>query len=366
MTEWHTDPGHLCLYPFLAAASEYVDTAGITLDDLISAASFERARLRGKARVIEAIKDGTIRKPAIISPAQVDMELSSYPFARILVSCIGDGYLIRRYALSEAKAAHERLAGDANLDIIYEMSEEFDIQMEFFPHEDQVLIAFSDYLRFTTNLRDKRWRLVNRGMERGKVKLSKDEFVRVVQEAMYDRIKQDLPLKVPKQICKAIDGYMGDIKRELEENRKKLGDVGFESLTKDPDSFPPCIKTILGNLKEGVNVTHGARFAVTSFLSNIGLTEDEIIAIYKNSPDFDEERTRYQVEHIGGDKTGIRYTAPSCATMRTYGNCTGTDDICEKVAHPLSYYKRKLKLKAKKKKEKTVKSKGQVEKDEKV
>jgi DNA primase large subunit len=51
--------------------------------------------------------------------------------------------------------------------------------------------------------------------------------------------------------------------------------------------------------------------------------------------------------------------------MRTYGNCTGTDDICDKVAHPLTYYKRKLKLKAKKKKEKTV-TKEQVEQDEKV
>ena len=367
MVERHADPQHLCIYPFLAAASEYVDTAGITLDDLISAASFERARLRGKARVIEAIKDGTIRKPVIISPAQADIELSSYPFARILVSCIGDAYLVRRYALSEAKAAHERLSEDSSLDIIYEMSEEFDIQMDFFPHaQDQVLMAFSDYLRFTTNLRDKRWKLVNRGLKSGKVKLSKSEFVRVIQDAMYERIKKDLPFKVPKEICKVIQGYTVDIKRELEENRKKLGDVGFESLVKDPDSFPPCIKTILGNLKEGVNVTHGGRFAVTAFLLNIGLTEDEVIAIYKNSPDFDEERTRYQVEHIAGDKGGARYTAPSCATMRTYGNCTGTDDICEKVHHPLTYYKRKLKLKEKKKKEKTVKSKGQVEKDEKV
>ena len=351
MIERRTEPQHLCIYPFLTAASEYVDAAGIMLDDLISAVSFKRARLRGKARVIEALEEATIRKPVIINPAQADMELSSYPFARILVSCIGDNYLIRRYALAEAKAAHERLSEDTSLDIIYEMSEEFGIQLDFSPYaQNQVLVAFYDYLRFTTNIRDKRWRLVNRSLERGKVKLSKTEFVRVLQEAMYERIKQDLPLKVPKEICKTIRDYTDDIKRELEETRKKLGDVEFESLVKDPDSFPPCIKAILGNLKAGVNVTHGARFAVTAFLLNIGLTEDEVIAIYKNSPDFDEERTRYQVEHIAGDKSGVPYTAPSCATMRTYGNCTGSDDICEKVTHPLTYYKRKLKDKDKKEK----------------
>ncbi|MFZ2071349.1 MAG: DNA primase large subunit PriL [Halobacteriota archaeon] len=342
MTEWRADPQHLCIYPFMAEASEYVDTTGITLDELISAASFERARLRGEERVIEALKEGTIRKPALISPVLTDKELFSYPFARILVSCIGDAYLVRRYALSEAKAAYERLSEDSSRDIIYRMSEEFDIRIDS-STDAQITMSFIDYLRFTTNLHDKRWRLLNRGLARGKVKLSKSEFIRVIQEAIYERIKQDLPLKVPLDICLAIRGYTEKIKQELEATREKFDDAGFDSLVKDPDSFPPCIKAILSNLKEGVNVTHGARFAVTAFLLNIGLTGDEVIAIYRNSPDFDEERTRYQVEHIAGDKGETRYTAPSCATMRTYGNCTGSDDICDRVYHPLTYYKRKLK-----------------------
>jgi len=31
--------------------------------------------------------------------------------------------------------------------------------------------------------------------------------------------------------------------------------------------------------------------------------------------------------------------------MRTYGNCVGSDDICEKISHPLNYYRLKLKTK---------------------
>ena len=364
--DWHAEPIHTCFYPFLSAASKYVEESGDTLENLISSAVLERARLRGKGRIFEAIQDGKVKKPVILSNAQAETELLSYPFARILVSCIGDKHLVRRYALSEAKAAYEKLLEDSSTgsagsdtDIINDMSEEFGIRVDFFrlPAErEQVQMPFVDYLRFTTNLRDKRWKLVNRGLEKGMVKLRRHEFLRIIQEAMYERIKKDLPLDVPSDICGAIKGYVEDIKKELEETRKKFSDAGFgfgfesssEFLVKDPSCFPPCVSYILSNLKEGVNVPHSARFAVTAFLLNVGLTEDEIIEIYKNSPDFDEDRTRYQVGHIAGDEGSVRYTSPSCTTMRTYGNCVGNDEICEKVPHPLSYYKLKLKLKRKK------------------
>ncbi|RCV63739.1 DNA primase large subunit [Methanophagales archaeon] len=347
MIKWRAESTHLCFYPFLSSASKYVEESGATLENLISSATFERARLRGKARILEAIKDGVIIKPAVITNAQAEMELLSYPFARILVSCIHDAHLVRRYVLSEAKAAHELLLADSSRDgdIIYEMAEEFSIHVDFF--REHVQMPFVDYLRFTANLHDKKWKLVNRGLEKGRVKLEKGEFIRIIQEAIYERIMKDLPLNVPIAVCGAIKGYTDDIKRELEETRKKFGDAEC-FIVKDPNFFPPCITHILSNLKEGINVTHGARFAVTAFLLNLGLTEDEIIEIYKNSPDFEEEQTRYQVRHIAGDMGSVRYTAPSCGTMRTYGNCIGSDDICEKISHPLNYYRLKLKTKPKK------------------
>jgi DNA primase large subunit len=349
----------ICLYPFLSWASSYVKELGITLQELITSGAFERTRLRGKERVIEAIKDGEIRKPVILTESQAEMELLSYPFARILVSCIGDKHLVRRYALSEAKTAHDNLLKHSGTgtssDTMYEMAKEFGIQVDFSRSSGErgtVRMPFVDYLKFTVNLRDKRWKLVNRGLTKGHVNLGKDEFIRIIQEAIYERIKKDLPLDVPAAICNAISAHTDEIKREFEEKRKKFG--GFESdldLVKDPSCFPPCISYILGNLKEGINVSHGARFAVTAFLLNLGLSEEELIEIYKNSPDFDEERTRYQVEHIAGTKGSVRYTAPSCATMRTYGNCVNSDDICEKIAHPLSYYKLKLTMRRKERKE---------------
>jgi len=61
--------------------------------------------------------------------------------------------------------------------------------------------------------------------------------------------------------------------------------------------------------------------------------------LYRMAPDFREDLTRYQVEHITG-AGGTEYTSPSCKTMITYGNCYGRDKLCDYVSHPLTYYRK--------------------------
>lgn len=355
MEEGGPDGVHLCSYPFLSAATRYVAATGIRLEDLLTSAAFERARARGRDRIRDALRDGAIRKPVIMNAAQAELELLSYPFARILVSCIGDAHLVRRYALAEAKGAYQRLleeftaAGSREPEQLYAFAHEFGIPVRYVrtpPDSAQVLIPFAHYLHQTVNLRDKRWKLVNRGLERGEVTLRPVEFLRILQEAFYERIKRDLPLEISPELCNSVRTYTQELQTELAARQLQLGDrelageLGVRE--KDPGSFPPCIIAILGNLREGVNVPHTARFAATAFLLNIGLTVDEVIELYRNSPDFDEERTRYQVVHISGEQGSTRYSAPSCETMRTYGNCVGNDELCERITHPLGYYKRKL------------------------
>ncbi len=65
-----------------------------------------------------------------------------------------------------------------------------------------------------------------------------------------------------------------------------------------------------------------------------------IAQLYARSPDYDQEKTMYQVEHITGrGGTGTEYTSPACAAMKTTGICINKDAVCEKINHPLSYYK---------------------------
>jgi DNA primase large subunit len=74
------------------------------------------------------------------------------------------------------------------------------------------------------------------------------------------------------------------------------------------------------------------------------MTVDNVIDLFRSISDFDERMTRYQVEHIAGTRgSRTRYVPPRCDTLRTHGICISMDEICRKVRHPLTYYRRKLK-----------------------
>ena len=65
----------------------------------------------------------------------------------------------------------------------------------------------------------------------------------------------------------------------------------------------------------------------SAFLLQINMIAEDVVSILNTCPDYDAERTRYQVEHIAG-ASGTCYKPPACATMTTYGNCQ------EKTAMP--------------------------------
>ena len=112
------------------------------------------------------------------------------------------------------------------------------------------------------------------------------------------------------------------------------------------------MQALIAALTSGTNLSHAGRFSLTTFLHTIGMNVSGIAELYARSPDFDPEKTMYQVEHITGrGGSGTEYNAPACAAMRTTGLCVHRDPLCERVAHPLSYYtvrKKDQKVKGKK------------------
>jgi hypothetical protein len=104
---------------------------------------------------------------------------------------------------------------------------------------------------------------------------------------------------------------------------------------------------ILGQLQRGENVAHSGRFALTSFLNTIGMDAEAIMRLFSQAPDFREDLTRYQVEHITGVTSGTTYSPPGCQAMQTFGICYNADDTCRsrkkdgnlRVTHPLHYYR---------------------------
>lgn len=321
-------------FPFVNGASRYVKSKDFELDELFFDRAFENIRERGKERVLSAVGDG-IKSPECPNERSAENELLSYPVARILVSCINDNYLIKRYALAEAKSSYEALRKIPD-DEFKKFAEEFNIMTEI--REREYVIHFTDYIRYASGFHEHKWKLVNRKMNRGMVYLVKEKFSRILEEAVREKIESGMPLDVPPETCVALEEQIKEIREALNARKSEFSIGEFKEIL--PDCFPPCMAHALSGAQSGVNLSHSMRFALTSFLLNMGMNVDGIITLFRVSPDFDEERTRYQVLHIQGS-TGTVYRSPSCNTMVTYGNCYGKEPLCERISHPLGYYRKK-------------------------
>lgn len=321
-------------FPYFSGAMRYVETRDFKLNELFFDRVFENIRERGKERVLSAIGDG-IKKPVCHDERSAENELLSYPVARAIVSCINDSYLIKKYALAEAKSSFEMIKKLPE-DKLKDFAEEFDLRTEII--EREYVIHFTDYIRYASAFHDPKWKLVNSKMNRGMVPISGEKLSRILEEAVRDRIESGLPLDVPPEICAAIDEPVKEVIAALNARKTEFETGEFSEVM--PDCFPPCMVHALSGAQSGVNLSHSMRFALTSFLLNIGMNVEGIIGLFRVSPDFDEERTRYQVMHIQG-ATGTVYKSPSCDTMVTYGNCIGKEPLCGRISHPLGFYRKK-------------------------
>ncbi len=336
----------LAKYPFTSKVHEFVKQSNKKIEDLLTDDCFaKRVRRRAVERILQAL-EGEIKKPDLKEDIHIEVELYSYPVARIIVSILNDHYLTRRYALAEAKAAYVYLKEEES-DVLKEICEDFNIKVIM---NSQIHLPFATYLRLASGIRDAKWKLVNRRLKSGKVAISKNELARLLQEAIRRKIQESLPLKVPEELSKLLASEVNEVSARLLKQKSQYEYARLQSV--EIDCLPPCMAALLRSASAGRNLPHSARFALTAFLLNIGMKVDEVIEIFKVLPDFDEGKTRYQVEHISG-KTGTAYTSPSCSTMATYGNCFERDKICSFVTHPLSYYRKKIELKHKSVKQKS-------------
>ncbi|MEM0372872.1 MAG: hypothetical protein QXO69_03500, partial [archaeon] len=133
--------------------------------------------------------------------------------------------------------------------------------------------------------------------------------------------------KVPKKFI-----FFAD---ELSKNRESFARIDFGPL--NPEFFPPCIKSIVADLRSGTKTAHQPRFVLATFFSSINMPVDSAVEYFKEQPNFNEKKTYYYLEHALGKRGGTKYSMPSCATIESYGLCK-RDASC-RWKHPLTYYK---------------------------
>ncbi|MCL2141709.1 MAG: DNA primase regulatory subunit PriL [Methanimicrococcus sp.] len=325
-------PEELAHFPYLPEALEYAGELDFSIESLMTSIAFESTRRRGFQRLMEAF-EGEVSKPSFENEKEVLAELLSYPYARILISCFNEAAFTRRYALAEAKAAHTLLKKIMDKDPAYVLNISKDFGITAFGKDEYIRIHFSDYIRYSISMRDISWKLINRPIEKGYVTVQRDEFVRLLQEAVRKNIESSLPIQnIPEDIQNSCSVQIAELTEKYNSQKKSTDDADFGEV--EVNLFPPCILKAILNVREGVNLAHSMRFAMVSFLLNVGMSTDDVVGLFNVSPDFVEEKTRYQVVHIAENE----YKTPACSTMQTYGNCVGRDNFCDKIKHPLGYY----------------------------
>jgi DNA primase large subunit len=342
---------HYAKYPFLEGAAKVLKERGISLDNLLSDIAFEPARTRGKERVRQAIESAFVSAVPLVREADQLTEVLSYPIARMIISCSEHRLLIARYALGEAMLLESRLLEESDENMLA-IARELGVEVTK-GADGSFMIHFSSFLSTTSTIRAKEWKLVNQEIFAGKVKVNRERLARIMRQALNDKINSELPRPVNDKILSVFGADAERFVQQLEGKRKEF--VAGELGPIDDLAFPPCMKTILTMMRNGENVPHTARFAITSFLGALGMSAEKILEMFSTAPDFDPGKSGYQIQHILGEISGTKYTPPECSTMKSYGNCYNPDSLCaqEWMTHPLKYYRAMKRRKASRTSERT-------------
>lgn len=274
----------------------------------------------------------------------------------MILALLNDNLAIMKFAVSEGKRVNELIKREDDDIVIYLVRNNFNWRINVANRTVgtrlyNYALPITDYLNVPPPL-DPHWKLCNRLVANGYVLLQKNELARLVEEKVKDiiisKIKELKNMINEDEVPNIIKDVVEDLKSEISKRKPKVSYTisirgeGHEEL------YPPCIRQMLADLKMGKNLPHMARFTITSFLLSIGKSVDEIIDLFRNLPDFKENMTRYQVEHIAGLRgSRTKYKPPSCAKLRSYGLCPGADRICSRIKHPLSYYYIALRMRGK-------------------
>ncbi|MEM0253814.1 MAG: DNA primase large subunit PriL [Candidatus Bathyarchaeia archaeon] len=332
----------LAKYPFLREAADYVKMLDISIEELTSS-EYVKVLERAEERIQEAIFYAIVTRKL----GNEEIELLSFPTAMLLVAATNIPFIKRRYALAEAKQAYNDLKGETREKILAIAR---DFQWNIIPTENEGVtlpyefkIHFTNYLKNTTHLKGKKWKLINKPLLQGYVYLTRSEVARLLSEEIRKHIENKLEiektLKLPKELAEKVEKI-----KNLMLTKVNTAEIEGMPGSIKKEAFPPCIAALYEAASKGRQLSHVGRFTLTSFLLNIGLTQENVIEIFRSFPDFNERITRYQVEHISGERgSRTRYLPPSCKTLETHGICINPGEECKGISHPIAFYKRKVK-----------------------
>ena len=370
----------LARYPFLPQATEWIQKLAveheIDLDELLDGEWMEKARSRARIRLIDSIesKDGVaVVGGDIFTEEGRIIEAFSFYYARLVVFASEDERLISRWAQAEATRAEQVLTRDSeNLEIIAktfisEIDRDVDLTQtkqslnatnsrKLRQSQDGNLwkIGMADFIEICPKITGARWRLANAQISKGKITLfneqqysSSAKLARLLRERIKHHIEQEALQKmqnIDMELAMRLAEPVGMVRNLMASKASEaINLVGAEE-----SDWPPCMRKIIADLANGVNVNHFGRVFLASISAKLALPEESCIGFFRGAPDFNEGTTTYQVNHVYNGE----YTPASCGKLKVNHNCPvlpGDDRLCDIswMDHPLKYIRATQRWKAK-------------------
>ncbi len=311
-----------------------------------------------------------------ISDYKIDkLNVYVYLLLKIVLYVLNDKNITNKIANLYSKINYNELQKD-NKDVdLYDICEDLKLYVNYYQTpikfgvnlvknqreslETNFTMHFIDYLGLTSKLKDEYRKLAHNALSGGFVFIQNRRLMRLLQEY----VREKLILKETKDKT-TLNSFIENITKVPEfkdlydkiltgwSERKDDFEFTYEfdfSTLKDPMSvFPPCVKEILKKAKEGQNLVHYERLFIVWFLLALEYPIEKIVDIFSTMPDFDREKTTYQVKFAEKKK----YVPYQCSTLKTYNLCIAAkykDELCakgyfskkhdeeRKIKHPLSY-----------------------------
>ncbi|MFX1377556.1 MAG: hypothetical protein ACFFA4_00540 [Promethearchaeota archaeon] len=362
-------------YPWLPSLKKYYsDTASKNPLDFLNDI-FSSDKSTGLRECILNLFTDAFNNTELISDYNFDeTNIYIYLILRILLYVLNDKILSNRVANIYSKTTYNELNKeneynlyyiykDLDLNILYE-EKPIVYKKIVLKNQEQIYrtnfkIFFIDYLKLASNLKDEYRKLVNNALQGGYVYIKSESLNRLLQEYVRAKIlaqnnidsnnidvfKEKLfEIQDFKELFNTIVAIWELKKDEFEYSV----DITFKEGQDMSEIFPPCIKEIISKAQEGQNLIHTERLFILWVLNALKYPEDKIIDVFSTLPDFDREKTTYQVKYA--IKKG--YTPYSCKSLKSYTLCMANkykDKLClegylskklqeqRQISHPLFY-----------------------------
>jgi DNA primase large subunit len=309
----------LAKYPFLNEASDYIRETHFDFEE------FNRPEMSHIIdRAVERIETEITKGLVYEKLDKYEIEILTFLVTLMIAKSIGIESILKKYSLFEAMRTEKYLTEDLRKErnnerkrlLLFKIFEDlFKINVDLDSKDTNLFkVRVTDYLTRALNFHEEEWKLINRLVHNGYVYLDADETVRLIRSELtsliYSRIKTMTLSNLPDSIKAKVD----DLRIKLQPR--------YEYRRYQPTDYPPCIKNSLEVMNRGENLPHSARLMLATYMLAIGKSVDDIVILFHNAPDYNENITKYSV--------------PSCEKLRNENLCFATEE-CNGITNPIQF-----------------------------